>query len=425
MSKNKEQIKRDVLEKVQRMGVRLKADPERMKQVEEICDKAMDLFLTPGILPTEGGEELSDPWLHILLLNYIVGLLSPETKFNFSVEFDDVANINSKLKEIAREYLEKQKNKEPYKISAHLIEQTLKPGRIQRTLFDPIRREEIESIENKSFIDGIDLTASEHKIIYSICKLLHNKSQTKDPTREDYYTGDAGAILVPSKSIEAPGEKVQAPQIYCTLYELTKEYSGGGNPGGKQIENVESILAELKEKKFTFTYKQTIKKKGKNVERAITGQRALLHIDLATEKVDQEETLREKIITLEPIFRNQIESKFLLYPQDHIKRIEEAWGSKKAPSIVFSMVDYLNQIRSGKQGKGRSAGEIKSSIYVSNLYKKIDPKTLNQGKKSRLKSNIEKALAVCKEIGLLVDYDLGTGKTGEKMYTFYINKKWE
>jgi hypothetical protein len=312
-----------------------------------------------------------------------------------------------------------------FKISAHLIEQTLKEDRIQLGLFDPIRREDIQSIENKSSIDGIDLTASEHKIIYAICKLLHNKSQTKDPTREDYYTGDAGALMVSSKSIEAPGEKVPAPRIYCTLYEITREYSGGGNPSGKQIENVESILTDLKEKNFRFTYKQTIKKKGKTIERAITGERALLHIDLATEKVGKEETLREKIITLEPIFRNQIESKFLLYPQDHIKRIEEAWGSKKAPSIVYSMVDYLNQIRSGKQPKGRSAGEIRHSIYVSNLYKKIDPKTLDKGRKTRLKTNIEKALDLCKQIKLLVDYEIGTGKTGEKMYIFYINKEWE
>lgn len=340
---------------------------------------------------------------------------------------DDVAKaVGGVLIKVIKE-LEKT-NIGHFKISAHLIEQTLKEDRIQLGLFDPIRAEEIQSIENKSSIDGIDLTASEHKIIYSICKLLHNKSQTKDPTREDYYTGDAGAIMVPSKSIEAPGEKVPAPRIYCTLYEITREYLGGANPSGKHIENVESILTDLKDQKFRFTYKQTIKKKGKaDIERVITGERPLLHIDLATEKVGEEETLREKIITLEPIFRNQIESKFLLYPQDHIKRIEEAWGSKKIPSFLYSMVDYLNSIRSakGEQPKGRNAREIKHSIYVSNLFKKIDPKTLSQGRKTRIQNNTEKALDLCKNIGLLADYEIGTGKTGEKMYIFYINKEWE
>jgi hypothetical protein len=52
------------------------------------------------------------------------------------------------------------------------------------------------------------------------CKLLHKNSQTSEPKKEDYYSGNVGYELV-----EYGGYKnTPAPKLAFTLYEFTREY---------------------------------------------------------------------------------------------------------------------------------------------------------------------------------------------------------
>lgn len=391
-------------------------------------DKAVEEYRLALVELRETAKESWDKWISPQLDQKITEPSKKWGEGSVGDTFDsseEIFNHSKQIWDLVKDLKKKVERGEPVRISSHLIEQTTKGTRFQLGLFDTTEPAS-KKIETSAELDGIDLTASEHKLVWAICSLLQSKSQTVDRDREDYYTGNTGAFLVPSKSKEAPKEKTPAPQIVCTLYEIAREYNGGENPSGQHIENVESILEELKEKRFTFTYRQGFKsKRGEPVVRTISGERPLLHVDRAKETVGGKETVNEKIITLEPIFRSQIADKFLLYPPDHIKRIEEAWGGKKVPSRVFNLANYLNQIRSGKQPKGRKPGEAKHTIYASNLFQKIDPRTVAQNRKSRLVRDTERALETCRKIGLLEDWELGAGKTGEKMYTLFINTEWD
>lgn len=327
---------------------------------------------------------------------------------------------------------ENEKLSDTFRLSSHLLEQTLKETRGQLSIWDNTLENvdsaigEVERVDLDPEIEGVDLTTSEHKIVISLGKLLEAKSQTDNPEDPTYYTGNAGGVEVKTGSKEAPGEITIAPRIYCSLYELAKEYKGGDNPSGRDIDNVERILDTLREKKFQFNYKQIIKgKKGTEI-RTVKGARHLLYVDIATKEVKTDSKTQEtrfKIITLNPIYRDQIAGKFVLYPGDYIKRVEDAWGNRNPSPIVFNLANYLNHIRSANSKNKNDT--IEHRIYFSNLYRKLDPKTLDQGKRGRVEGYTEKAIEVCKNIKLLKEVEETTGKTGEKMYVFQIYADWK
>ena len=123
--------------------------------------------------------------------------------------------------------------------------------------------------------EGIKLSPSEQKIIDSLCKLLHYKSQTTEPTKNNYYSGNEGFELV-----DYGGDKrTQAPKLAFTLYELTQEYKGGEAISGKDVENVKTILQDLSSKRFLLSYVETTSKKdGGRIERKIEQFQKLIDI---------------------------------------------------------------------------------------------------------------------------------------------------
>jgi hypothetical protein len=132
-----------------------------------------------------------------------------------------------------------------YKVSGHLTDQKLKYNypkdtKGQLSIFDSLQdatKKQIETVGEtikSELVEGIKLSPSETKVIDCLCKLLHENSQTFEPKKEDYYSGNQGLELV-----EFSGDKnTPAPKLAFTLYELTKEYKAGEYVGGKDIDNV-------------------------------------------------------------------------------------------------------------------------------------------------------------------------------------------
>lgn len=317
-----------------------------------------------------------------------------------------------------------------FKRSGHLTDQMLKynypkDNKRQLSLFDSLEDntkkaiETIGGVEVTEIVEGIKLSVSETKVIDCLCKLLHENSQTLDPKKNDYYSGNKGFELV-----EFGGDKnTPAPKLAFTLYELTKEYKAGEYVGGKDIENIKQILTELDDKKFLLSYVETIKTKGGGkVERKIEDFKKLIHIlklsqtEFNKEDIELSKT-EETIIVLNPIFRRQIDSKFILYPDDINKRTIIAYGSHNLSEITLRLRDYLIRELSSKH--------YKPEFNLDKLFWFLSEKWMRESRKTKVKEYTEKALGTVKTLGLIESYEIKTGATGEPKIIFTINKDWE
>jgi hypothetical protein len=316
-----------------------------------------------------------------------------------------------------------------FKRSGHLTDQLLKynypkDNKAQLSIFDSLgdnTKKIIEGykVEITEIVEGIKLSPSEQKVIDSLCKLLHEKSQSLDPKKSNYYTGNENFELV-----TYGGDKdTPAPKLAFTLYELTQEYKGGDYVGGKDIENVKTILTELDNKRFLLSYVETTKKKdGGRIERKIEDFKKLINIIKLSETEFNKEDIElskkeETIIELNPIFRRQIDSKFILYPDDINKRTIIAYGGHSISEITYRLRDYLMREHSSKR--------YEPEIYLDKLFYMLSEKWMRESRKKKVKEFTDKAIETVKALGLLIKYEIKQGETGEDKIIFSLNKDWE
>lgn len=306
-----------------------------------------------------------------------------------------------------------------FKRSGHLTDEILKynyPKDKQPSIFDTLKPEIQKKIEElgtgrTQIVEGIKLSPSETKVIDCLCKLLQKNSQTLDPKKEDYYTGNAGYEMETYGGCE-----VKSPKLHFTLYEITKEYKGGGYIGGRDIKDVIQILTELDKKRFLLNHIETTKDK----VRIVREFKTLIHIvDLIEwDKENVEQSKKEAIeIFLNPIFRNQIDSKFILYPNDINRRTIIAYGSPKISVATIKLRDYLMRELSAK----RYSKEVK----LERLYYVLAEKAMREHRLKKVKTDIEKALKTVINLGILLSYEIKTGATGDVLISLSLNKDWE
>jgi len=316
-----------------------------------------------------------------------------------------------------------------FRRAGHLTDQILKYNypkdkSPQLSIFDSLqegtkRHIEVAGVEVAEIVEGIKLSPSEIKVIDCLCKLLHETSQTSDAKREDYYSGNIGYELVEY----GEEKKTPAPKLAFTLYELTREYKGGEYVAGKDIENIKQILTDLDNKKFLLSYVETTKKKdGGRIERKIEDFRKLIHIVKISQteysKEDVELSKKEEtVILLNPIFRRQIDSKFILYPNDINRRTIIAYGSHNISDTALRLRDYLIRELSSKR--------YQPEISLDKLYYQLAEKWMRESRKKKVKEYTEKALETVKALGLLLSYEIKTSSTGEPKVVFQLNKDWE
>jgi len=322
-------------------------------------------------------------------------------------------------------------NKGKFKVSGHLTDQLLKynypkDNSKQLSIWDNLKdttKKEIEStgVERKEVVEGIKLSPSETKLLDSLCKLLHEKSQTLDPKKDNYYTGN-----LPSEITEYGLERAQAPKLAFTLYELTQEYKGEDTISGKDLENVRTVLTELDNRKFLIKYTETTKYKENGKDKEIVKEyeayRKLINVDKATliYKEGDIETYKksETIVLLHPIFMRQINSKFILYPPDINKRTAIANGNDKIPETTLRLIKWL--------AKEHSLKHYKPDMYLDRLYYLLNEKYMRENRPGLVKKYLARAIETVKALGLLLDYKIEPGKTtGEPKITFTLNKDWD
>lgn len=321
------------------------------------------------------------------------------------------------------------KEKGTFRRSGHLQDQMLKytyplkDKKGQLSIFDALQEGtkkdiEVTGVEVTEIVEGIKLTPSETKVIDCLCKLLQENSQTLEPEKEDYYSGNLLPKLVPYGG----DENTPAPKLSLTLYELTKEYKGGEAIGGKDVENLKQILTELDNKKFLIKYtEQTKGTKGAWIKKEYEAFRKLIYLDKATlsSGVGNIEHYKksETVITLNPIFRRQIDSKFILYPNDINRRTIIAYGSHNLSDITLRLRDYLMRELSSKR--------YSPEIGLERLYYFLAAKWMKESRKRKVKKYTEKAIETVKALGLILSHEIKTTTTGEHKVVFYINKNWK
>jgi len=314
-----------------------------------------------------------------------------------------------------------------FKKSGHLADQQLKydypkGSDPQQDLFSQLLPETLNTldeykVDKAEIVEGVKLSPSEQKVIDCLSKILHEKSQSIDPKKPGYYTGNQ-----PSELIRYGSEQVIAPSLAFTLYELTKEYKGGDYVSGKNIENVRQVLHDLDTRRFLYSYIETTKTKTGRIERKIEDFKKLIHIKKMSETEYSQEDVEirryeETIIMLNPIFSRQIDTKFILYPNDIHKRTMIAYGSWKISDITLRLRDYLVREISSKR--------YKPEIYVDKLHYMVAEKYMKESRKGKVKEYLQKAIETCEALGIIESYETKAGATGAPLITFYLNKSWE
>lgn len=315
-----------------------------------------------------------------------------------------------------------------FRKAGHLTDEILKynyprDASDQLRLFDSLEDSTLRALEEnnvsvQSVVLGIKLTKSENKIVDILSKLNHERSQNTDPSQENYYTGNKeGGIIIYS------GKRHIAPTLFFTLYELTKEYKGGGRVGGKEMDNVREILQGLSKKPFLLKYTETTyAKDGSRKENKIEAFRSLFDIDKISQtrysKDNIEESHKEEIIiVLNPIFRRQIDSKFIYYPEDIIQRTEIAYGHSKVSEITLTLREYLMREHTHKR--------YTPEISQDRLHWMLHEKWMRESRKKEVEKGTKKALETMINLGLLKRYEVTKNKAGEPKIVFYLNKEWE
>jgi hypothetical protein len=154
----------------------------------------------------------------------------------------------------------------------------------------------------------------------------------------------------------------------------------------------------------------------------ITFLRKLLNVDKATLSYGvgniEHYKRTETIVVLNPIFRRQIDSKFILYPNDITKRTIIAYGSHNVSEVTLRLRDYLMRELSSKH--------YKPEINLHKLYYVLAEKWMRESRKKKVKEYTEKAIVVVIELGRLESYDIVSAKTtGEPKVVFKLNKDFE
>jgi len=321
------------------------------------------------------------------------------------------------------------KKKKPAKIrqSGHFTDSKLQHSTNEKP--SPATQKKIEELSVTTKVYGsIKLTPAEDKLINSIFKLLHDKSENKDLSSDSFYSGNEQ-----SKLVLYGGKKENASVLRIKPAELYKEYLGQDRPSGKGITNVKNLLLGLSEKKFLIRYdrkrKVTKNKKEEILTDRIEDVQSLINIMSYIEGLTEKEvkrldsgdmSIREKkgelIIALNPLLTDQIKTKYVEYPEDINQRtIIAAGGTRKVTVFIINLRDYLL--------REISAGRKQSVINENTLIKQIGlDKYISSGRKGLVFKNLNNAIQACKRIGVISDLKKETSVQGQVKYIFDLNK---
>ena len=261
---------------------------------------------------------------------------------------------------------------------------------------------------------GITLTTPQHKAINVALTLLNRQSQTVNPKKNDYYTGDAGDVT-PDKY----GRRYAT--LSFSLYEATQMFYNERKVNTVKMDYLESIYDELANTPNAMEYTvQTKNQQGQKINHDISEVASLL---TRIESVNQTTRIRTLSYEFNKIITANIVSKYITKPIDANKRIEDAYNSERPHELAHNLSNYLLLLISTKNPI------LKREIYWSNLLLKIAPNHRKDEKgnfirEDKLKKNVIRALNGLKNDGQIKEFKEIDGATGEKKLQIELIKDW-
>ena len=325
-----------------------------------------------------------------------------------------------------------------YRQSGHLIDQKLKyqPPQEQISIFDTLLPETKQKIEESRFevkAEGIKLTYAENKLVHALNLLLCEKSQNADCKAESFYAGNVPSELIP---YGMPDQKAKAAVLKFKPSELYKAFMGSDDYSGADVKYIVNTLQHLESKKVLIKYDRVKKikegKQTKTLTDRIEDFQSLIKIisfipDLTNEeknKLDNgDTTIRqargEIIIALNPIFTDQIDTKFIECPADTNRRLTiAAGGHNKATVSMLALMEYMLRELSAKRYKAE-VNEDKLPFILG-----LD-KYVKQNKKKLLQERILKDIEAIVNLGLILQFEKIPNSSGGSKWVFSLNKDYE
>lgn len=325
-----------------------------------------------------------------------------------------------------------------YRQSGHLVDQKLKYKKEEQQLsiFDTLMPETQEKIEKSKVevrAEGIKLTYAENKLVHALNQILYEKSQNSNPEMENFYSGNGSSELVP---YGLPDHKARSPVIKFKPSDLYKAFSGTDNYSGADVKFIIDTLHQLESKKMLIKYDRvkTIKEgnKTKTLTDRIEDFQSLINIrsfipDLSDEEKAAldggdnsiRETRGEIIIALNPIFSDQIDTKYIEFPEDAQRRLViAAGGHKKVTASMQILMEYMLREMSAKRYSPQINEDTLPYILKLDTYVK-------QKRRKYLGERIDKDIRAIMNMGIILRIDKFPNSEGGIKLVFHLNKDYE
>ena len=279
---------------------------------------------------------------------------------------------------------------------------------------------------------GINLAPPENKLISALIKLLNDKSEIQDLKSENYFKGNSKPV--PMKNYGGTGIDENAPVLKIKPSELYKAYLDAKEYSGAEIKYIKGLIDELARKNFLITYerKKKLMKQGKEevLTDLIEDFQPLFKIlrytpdlteeELANYKKDRNshdlfEQRGEYLLALNPIFIDQIDQKYVEFPRDIERRTAEAaGGAKKVTEADIALRDWiLRELSNGRTYFEINDDKLPYALKLDNYIKEY--------RKKLIKTRIEQAIQVSKNLGILERVVTEINRKGEPKLCFYLN----
>lgn len=324
-----------------------------------------------------------------------------------------------------------------YRQSGHLVDEKLKYSMPpQQTLFDIIAPEVKQKIEESKIevkAEGIKLTPPQNKLIHALNLLLHEKSlNNKDIRKDNFYEGNMPSELVPYGT----ESQSKAAVLKFRPAELYKAYIGHDEYSGHDIQFINNELLQLEGKRMLIKYDRIKKIKNKNKTETLTDriedfQSLIKIVSFIPDLTDEEKGLLDKgdnsvrekkgeiVIALNPIFTDQIDTKFIEFPADTNRRLViAAGGHNKVTSSMTTLMEWMLREISNKRYKAEINEE--KFPYILGLEKYV-----KQNRKKILSDRIAKDIDAIKNMGIILSAETAPNATGGYKWVFHLNKDYE
>lgn len=266
-------------------------------------------------------------------------------------------------------------------------------------------------------IEGLDLTATQMKLVSIFSKILYAKSQTNNPKMNNYFLGNYTPIFF-DKEINLP-----RPALYISIKEIINEYNTNKS---KPAASVYKLILEEIENLASLEYNISIYSKSESSNGKDSKEKyiklykqRLIDIADAGEKdtIDGTTTIHnERLIILHPIFNSGIDNNFVAKPQDIEARIAAYYNGRKPKKRDRILLNLLELEYSKKR-------------YVvlrdqDTLFKMFSNSKKRKGSINEFKNDLETAVELCKAVGILKEFHEITNKKGLPQYKFLLTEKW-